>query len=100
MGSLFPVRHGFYGRVTRGIEVIPLANKPGGRFSAALEEKGSAARAESKPVYPAECEKEQRRNTGSFVQDDDFKSKSGVLILNLPLTPEYCHGLVAGLSGL
>jgi hypothetical protein len=32
-------------------------------------------RAESKSVYPAACEKEQRRNTGilHFVQDDDFK---------------------------
>jgi len=33
------------------------------------------SRAESKSVYPAACEKEQRRNTGilHFVQDDDFK---------------------------
>jgi hypothetical protein len=33
------------------------------------------ARAKSKSVYPAACEKEERRNTGilHFVQDDDFK---------------------------
>jgi len=33
------------------------------------------ARAESKSVYAAGCEKEQKRNTGilHFAQDDDFK---------------------------